>query len=115
MEIYLKFAENKSIMAKRQGQQEESTREMIQTQKLRGCGERSPRSRAAVFGLYRLAFGSCPSEGSRLVEGLLAHIAQRAFKALRHLAPGRSRRDAALGIPPRSRRTPNRKRCKRIS
>ena len=48
MEIYLIFAENKAIGAKRQGRQEESTREMIQTQKLRGCEERSPRSRAAV-------------------------------------------------------------------
>ena len=41
MEIYLEFAENKAIGAKRQGQQEESTLERIQTQKLRGCGERS--------------------------------------------------------------------------
>ena len=38
MEIYIKFAENKAI-GKRQGQQEESTREMIQTQQLRGCEE----------------------------------------------------------------------------
>ena len=48
MEIYLEFAENKAIGAKRQGQQEESTLERIQTQTPRGCGERSPRSRAAV-------------------------------------------------------------------
>ena len=48
MEIYLIFTGNKAIMAKRQGQQEESTREMIQTQQLRGCEERSPRSLAAV-------------------------------------------------------------------
>ena len=41
MEIYLEFAENKAIGAKRQGQQEESTLERIQTQKLHGCGERS--------------------------------------------------------------------------
>jgi len=48
MEIYLKFAENKAIGAKRQGQQEESFCEKEPSQKPRGCGERSPRSRAAV-------------------------------------------------------------------
>lgn len=37
MEIYLEFAENKAIGAKKQGQQEESTLERIQTQ--------TPRSR----------------------------------------------------------------------
>ena len=50
MEIYLEFAENKAIGAKRQGQQEESTLERIQTQKLHGCGERSSAA-AQLLGL----------------------------------------------------------------
>ena len=49
MEIYLIFAENKAIGAKRQGQQEESTREKESNLKAARCGERSPRSRAAVL------------------------------------------------------------------
>jgi len=48
MEIYLKFAENKAIMEKGRGSKKKAPVKKNQAQKLRGCGERSPRSRAAV-------------------------------------------------------------------
>ena len=51
MEIYLEFAENKAIEAKRQGQQEESTLERIQTQKLHG------KSREDICSALREKFG----------------------------------------------------------
>ena len=100
MEIYLKFAENEAIMAKRQGQQEESPCEREPNQKAARLRRVSlSRSRAAVFGLYGLSFGSCPSEGSRFLEVVLTYAAQGALKILRHLAPRRTRGDAAFGIP----------------
>ena len=98
MEIYLKFAGNKAIMAKRQGQQEESTREKGSNLTAARLRRVSLRSRAAVFGLYRLSLGSCLSESSRLLKAVLTHAAQGTFKVLRYLAPGRSRRDAALRV-----------------
>ena len=65
MEIYLEFAENKAIGAKRQGQQEESTLERIRTQKLHGCGERSsaaaqPFVKVSAFNARPASPGSSP-------------------------------------------------------
>ena len=48
MEYYLKFAENKAIGAKRQGQQEESPCEKELSPKAARLRRVSPRSRAAV-------------------------------------------------------------------
>ena len=98
MEIYLKFAENKAIMEKSRGSKKKASAKKNQAQKPRGCEERSPRSRAAVFGLYRLSLGSCLSESSRLLEAVLTHAAQGALKILRYLAPGRTGGDAALRV-----------------
>lgn len=48
MEIYLKFAENKAIGAKDRGSKKKAPAKKKQTQKPRGCEERSPHSRADV-------------------------------------------------------------------
>ena len=47
----------------------------------------------------RIGYATPFVESSRLLEAVLTHAAQGAFKVLRYLAPWRSRRDTALGIP----------------